>query len=388
MAIQQSASWESEQLFLDGDSYFDALRNAVERSKTSIDIESYILENDPLSESVITCLIAAQNRQVHVRILIDGLGGGSWALENEPRLKNIGIELRVYHPLPWLMFPSLLRNVLAVQNFLRFALRMNRRNHRKTCVVDGKCMFLGSMNLSVFHSKRLHGESAWRDTGVCVLGPGVVAVQNAFELTWKKSWRIGLSIRAPSLPWRKQSLLTSHPLVRLNNTMVLRWKMYNQLLKRIRTAKNTVWLTNAYFVPHGTLLRALEQAAKNGADVRLLLPQKSDVVFLPWVSAAFFQALVKNGVRVFEYLPGMIHAKTMVIDSWCAVGSSNFNSRSLRHDLEIDVVLTSADSRKSLVCAFENDLSTSEEVTVTSFSRRPVWQRILGRLALMVKYWL
>ena len=380
--------WDSERLYIDGDAYFRDLELAIDVAQKSILFETYIVDEDALSREVVKCLVNAAHRGVEVRILVDGLGAGAWALRHGKDLQIQGIEIRVYHPLPWLLFPHFIRSVFHARSFFRFLFLINRRDHRKVCVVDFKKAFVGSMNLTAWHSRKLKGVKAWRDTGVAVEGRQVSLLSVAFENAWRRSWKMGVHTFRPPMLWRKQNVFEGSSSVRLNHTRVLRWRGYAELLQRLKTAHKTIWLTNAYFVPHGSIMRALSQAARAGVDVRLIVPQHADVPFMPWVSAAFYHALIQKGVQIYEYMPGMIHAKTMLIDDWCTVGSSNFNHRSLLHDLEADVVLQHYTSKFRLREAFLTDLGMSVRITNESFYNRPRWQRFLGKLVLAMKYWL
>ncbi|GAH09354.1 unnamed protein product, partial [marine sediment metagenome] len=153
--------------------------------------------------------------------------------------------------------------------------------------------------------------------------------------------------------------------------------------------KQRIWITNAYFVPDNVLLKRLRDAANNGIDVRILLPKKSDVMVMPWASSTFYYRLLKSGVKIFEYLPSMLHAKSLIIDNWALIGSSNLNHRSLLHDLEADIMLKSTESIKQLESDFLNDLTQSREVELDSWHIiRPLRQRLVGRMVLYMKYWI
>ena len=381
-------TWSSEKIYLEGDHYFGDLKAEIEGAQRSILFETYLVEEDALSRDVVCCLERAAARGVEVKVLVDGVGGGAWAHRHGKALQEKRIDLRVYHPLPWLLFSSFKSSFFHFRYFFRFLLLLNRRDHRKVCVVDRRKAFVGSMNLTAWHSRALRGSQAWRDTGVKVEGAAVSLLSDAFENAWRKSWRLGVHTFRPPAVWRRQNIFTGRSPVRLNYTPVLRWRRYAELVQRLREARSSIWLTNAYFVPQGSLLRELHQSARRGVDVRLIVPKHSDVLFMPWVAAAFYHALIKKGVHIYEYLPGMIHAKTMLIDDWCTVGSSNFNHRSLLHDLEADVVLQQPASQNKLREAFLTDLNLSQKVTLDSFAERPWWQQFLGQLVLIIKYWL
>jgi cardiolipin synthase len=165
----------------------------------------------------------------------------------------------------------------------------------------------------------------------------------------------------------------------------LRSENYLDLLVKILGAQGRVWITNAYFVPDASLIRVLRIAAEAGVDVRIVVPAFSDVVFIPWVTSAFHLGLLRAGVRIFEYTGSVLHAKTMLIDDWGLVGSSNLNHRSLLHDLEADVVLGSKEATSALAEQFVADCAHSREVTLRNWKSRPLLERIVGRMLLVVR---
>jgi len=176
--------------------------------------------------------------------------------------------------------------------------------------------------------------------------------------------------------------------VRLNRTLRLRRKLYRDLLWRIGAARERIWLTNAYFVPKGRLLRALMAAARRGVDVRLLIPERCDHAVMYWIAASFYGLLLRAGVQIHEYQPAMLHAKTALIDGWATVGSTNLNHRSLMHDLEADVVLALPASLDALATAFRDDCTQAIAVDRSRIARRRRWQVLIGRLAFLMRYWL
>jgi cardiolipin synthase len=157
-------------------------------------------------------------------------------------------------------------------------------------------------------------------------------------------------------------------------------------LVRLVGAQRRIWIETAYFVPDGSLVRALRAAAEGGVDVRIVVPAVSDIFFIPWVTSAFHVGLLRAGVRIFEYTGSMMHAKTMLIDDWGLVGSSNLNHRSLFHDLEADVVLASEEASCSLEQQFERDCSGSREVALDTWHERSWIERALGRLLLWMRW--
>ena len=393
-------TWDSEQVICDGDKWFDALIADLEKAAKIIDIETYIYARDALGERLSTALAAAAARGVAVRLLVDGVGAAPWVRPGGGALVRAGVAVRVWHPPLWVIFSPLRWPAIVLRRLWRASAAMrklNRRDHRKVCVIDGQVAWVGSFNIDGRHLRSLHGDAAWRDCGARVSGGGVRFLERAFARAWRHAWRMGprLTPPVPLLPLATAALGAGHSarsrrregvLVRLNDGLRLRRRNHRDLIKRMKNAKKRVWITSAYFLPPPALLRALAAAAAAGADVRVLVPGNSDVVFMPWIAWAFAHKLAKLGVGMFEYTPGMIHAKTVVIDDWACVGSTNLNQRSWLHDFEADVVVTHAESRRILEQAFVSDLAHARRDGVGA--TRPSWQRLLGRIGLFFAYWL
>lgn len=372
-----------EQIFFDGSSYFDALLRDISQAKQSIDLETYIFVADSLGEKIAAALMAAVQRKVEVRLVVDSAGTPDWGGSLSEKLEQAGVKNRVFHPFPWRLYqwsyskihlPGLLKAVYLL-------LKMNSRNHRKTCVIDKNIVYVGSFNISQCHlSKKQHGEG-WRDTGVRLSEVDSTVLQQAFMQVWQ-------SLPIPERIKTSFRRVRNNPLIRLNNTWHRRRALYKNLLRRIGKCQQRIWITNAYFVPDNFLLRKLKKAAKKGVNVCILLPRESDVLFIPWASTTFYAQLLKAGVRIFEYLPSMLHAKTLILDDWMTVGSSNLNYRSLLHDLEVDINITQNESKKILVEQFQIDIKNAKAISLTDWQRRPLYQRFFGYLLLYIKYWL
>ncbi len=383
-----SKVWQNEELFFRGDAYFSELERGLDRAKTSIDFETYIFEDDVLGKKICAALQRASMRGVAVRLLVDGVGASNWIQTASRSLLESMVEVRVFHPLPWLLLPHAFWNISVLAKAYGFLVKANRRNHRKVCLIDHAHAFVGSLNVSSCHIESYAQSESWRDTGAHVVGDTVKEFERAFEIAWTESWRITQDWLRPPALFRKRPSVVGSGLVRLNHTRTLRKAGYNRLLDLLLRARKRIWITNAYFVPPGSLLRTLAACAQQGTDVRILVPAKSDVFFMPWVAAAFYYALLKAGVRLYEYLPRVLHAKTILLDQLAFVGSSNLNQRSYKHDLEADVVLRFEHSLQNLEDAFLADLTFAREITIKEWQDKPWWQKLLGRIALLLRYWL
>jgi cardiolipin synthase A/B len=382
--LPKTGNITNETIYSDGSQHFNALIHDIIHAKDSVELETFIFSKDALGDRIVTALEATARRGVHIRILVDGAGSPLWTTNYAKRLENAGVKTHVFHPYPWQLW-NWSRSVVKLPWLLKFVyliLKSNSRNHRKISIIDEKIAYIGSANISKHHLSRSEGGDAWRDTSARITNTDLTELCKAFNAAWYHR----------SIKERVRDLfqhIRQDPTIRLNHTRHRRRILYKHLLRRIGNCKHRVWITNAYFVPDNFLLKKLKESARKGVDVRVLLPKKSDVMMMPWASSTFYFSLLKAGVRIFEYLPSVLHAKSIIIDQWSSLGSSNLNHRSLLHDLEADVNLKNSHSRKRLEALFLNDLQASREVKLDSWFRlRPLRQRLLGRVFLYLKYWI
>ncbi|WP_423062859.1 phospholipase D-like domain-containing protein [Candidiatus Paracoxiella cheracis] len=373
-----------EQIFSNGKNHFDALLNDIAHAKKSIDLETYAFHNDHLGQQIATALAAAAKRGIKVRILVDGCGSPLWSTSFAKMLEQTGAVTKVFHPFPWQLW-NWSRSVVKLPLLLKWIyliLKINFRNHRKVCVIDKKIAYIGSFNISKHHLETSEGGDNWRDLSVRLSGIDISELNKAFNGAWHHR-TVRERIRDIFRQVRKD------PPIRLNYTRHRRRILYKNLLRKIAQCKQRIWITNAYFVPDNFLLKKLKDAAQSGIDVRILLPRNSDVMMMPWASSTFYYSLLKAGVRIFEYLPSMLHAKSLILDNWMLIGSSNLNHRSLLHDLEADINITTPDAKQTLEQQFLSDINQSREISLDSWNTmRPRRQRIMGRLVLYMKYWI
>jgi len=376
--VGRESGWDSEQIYCDGDEYFSAVLSSIESARESVFVESYIFDSDTLGKRLVDALQAARGRGVEVRVLIDGVGSANFISRSLSAVRRSGLEIRVHHPLPWQIVPNFLfAKGLGLRAFLRVFSLANSRNHRKLIVIDGQMAFVGSLNVSEVHLAEVLNSHSWHDVGVRLQGELCSLLNLIFQKTWNKSWRSTASgFLKPQLPLRLRLPIPESPFIIRNDGRKLRHQALSERLQMIHGARRRVWIANAYFVPGGQLLRSLMAAARRGVDVRILLPQISDVHFMPWVSRAFYESLIRHGVRVYEYTPRVLHAKVMLTDETAWIGSSNLNHRSLLHDLELDVVLNSDASLRRLEEIFTADFNSSHEIDKLSGAGQPLLQRM------------
>lgn len=381
-------SWTGEKLYFRGDNYFQDLLKAIRHARSSIDFETYIFEEGRLGDQVVSALARAAKRGVRVRLLVDGIGSPDFASQYGPRLEESGVRFRSYRYLMdyfavrgWKGFLSLFRNLRRLWGWGQ------HRDHRKLCILDGKEVWVGSFNVSDLHLEGVRGPQAWRDTGMRLQGVRIPVFTLAFQLAWEEK---------ASSPWtfshgkkllRQVERGVLEGPVRLNVTLRLRRLFNRRLALRLVGAKKRIWLTTPYFLPTRPLFRALLKAARQGCDVRLLLPGPSDVPMVRWASMVFYPHLLRAGCRIFEYQGRVLHAKSLLVDGVSYVGSSNLNHRSLLHDLEIIVLPQKKASLRALERQFELDLRHSREASLAELAARSFGSKMLSALFFQFRYW-
>ncbi len=376
-------TWTSERLFFDGDEYFESVLLDIDGARMSINVEMYIFNDDLLGQKVAAHLIAAHERGVKVRILVDGIG--SWGFFD--RLYGIfqkrGIEVKFYNPMPF-YHPHFEKadGLKKISVWGARLWRVNRRDHRKIIIIDEAILYTGSFNLTAEHT-RLHIEGPWKDMGVRVTGDHI----RFGVLNFLKLWRLRDYYRYRrqqkgqlNFNWRTSPL-------RLNQTIIRRRFFYNDFLQRIGGANERIWLMTPYFIPKRRLIRFLVKAAERGVDVRLLISQRTDVKFFAWLQYFYYDYLIKKGVKVYQYTTAVLHAKNYIIDDFMTVGSTNLNHRSFIHDLEIDLAIVDEHNKRVIEAHFIESTQAQKTVTLETLEQRPFRDRFLSRLFFIFKYW-
>jgi len=365
--------WKTETLICSAQTYYQEILSGLAVAKDSIELEAYIFEQDSIGQQVTTALIAAAARGVQVRVLVDGIGSYyalDWLIEC---LNHPGIELKVYHPVPWRLkvYRFALTRRHWLQQCLLLLLRLNHRNHRKLCVVDRQVAWVGSINICESHLP--DRQPPWRDLAVRLEGEGVEDLSEDFATLWRRYLR-----PEPRLGRFQQFRTNLSPLSRLGKNRAL--------IRLMNGARQRLWIENAYFSPSASIVRAIKRAAQRGVDVRLIVSAQSDIRFFPALTATYYSDLLKQAVSVFEYQTGIIHAKAMLIDEQAVIGSSNMNHRSLLHDLELDVLLNQPDTIRQLADELAADMQRSEQVGLEDMPRYQL-NILMGWLPRLLRYW-
>ena len=369
---KHTGSWSKEELFTDGDAFFEDVIHSIDAARHCVDFETYIFNRDAIGERVLDSLIQAAGRGVKVRLLLDGVGSFDWTPNEVAEVRLKGIDVRIFHPLPWYQTASLYK-------FVKSWEKMKRRDHRKCIIIDQKIAYVGSANVTGSHCKSVAGKEAFRDTCVKLEGKSIGILQREFNWTWESA--------PPMVVATPPCLSKGSNGVRANSSKLSRQWLFKDLFLRITRAQRRVWIMTPYFVPRLSLLYAFRAATRRGVDVRILLPRKSDVGPLRRLAHNFYSILLKHKVRIFEYCPTTLHGKICLIDDLLIIGSSNLNYRSLIYDYELDVVLTKTETIEQIEQHFKEDFKNSEEIQAAKWQARSIGDRVMEKLVLPFKNW-
>ena len=342
-------------LLHDGPATFSEMIHLIDRAKHSVALEVYIFRSDEVGEQMAQALLRAAERGIGVRLLVDWIGTRGTSRKFFPRLRRAGIEVAVFSALGFRRWFGLVP-----------------RDHRKLLVVDGHVGITGGFGVGrewTTGIQKVH-RSRWRDTAVRIEGEAAGDMTRAFDRMWSRATgkeRRG-SHRFLRRPARGAHLdpSTDRPaLVGIVEGEPLRLRISRALQIQAISARRSIWIATAYFTPSPSEVEALNGAARDGVDVRILVPSRNDHPWVSFLARRYYRRLLTNGVRIWEWQGEMMHAKTSVIDGrWVRVGSTDFNPLGVAINYELDAVIEDATLGKQAEEMFLADLEGSREITL------------------------
>ena len=357
-------------LLRDGAEAYPAMLAAIASARSTVCLETYILRGDRTGTRFAEALMERARRGVEVNLTYDAWGSDV-PDELLARLHEAGVRTVAFHPIRW------------GGRLGRFFARVWRRNHRKSLIVDRTVGFTGGMNLSDDYAAVEDGGRGWRDTHLRLEGPAALELQQLFLETWRRA-RLDVPRYAHEgrRPEAEVKVIGSE--LRASKKRIRR-----AYLDAIRTARERVLITNAYFLPTFPVRRALSSAARRGVDVRVILAGTTDVKAVLLAARATYGRFLRAGLRVFEWQGRVLHAKTAVVDGrWSTVGSSNLDALSLRVNLEVNAVIEDERFARALERMFEEDLGACREITLDEWRHRSWGERLVSWLAYLFREWL
>ncbi|MCF7794132.1 MAG: cardiolipin synthase [Candidatus Cloacimonetes bacterium] len=350
-------------LLIDGNETFKDIFKGIEEAKDYVLIQFYMVHDDVLGRQLKDLLVKKNQEGVRIYFLYDDIGSHLLPKSYVEELREKGIQITSFK----------------TRKRFSFKLRLNFRNHRKIVIVDGKKAYVGGCNISKKYLGIHPKYGYWRDTHVMIEGPAVQTIQLPFLSDWY--WVTNF---IPDLNWEPEAVpgcnnkvlsVSSGPADEQETCGIF-------FVQAINSAKKRLWIVSPYFVPDQQVLTSLQLAAMRGVDVRLVIPQKSDLLLTYLSSFSYLEETTRSGVKVYRYKKGFLHEKVMLIDDDKAVvGTANLDNRSFRINFEINLLFSDKNFASRVEAMLNDDLQNSFQVGVEDYSKRPIWFKLAVKIA-------
>ncbi|HEY6220203.1 MAG TPA: phospholipase D-like domain-containing protein [Gemmatimonadaceae bacterium] len=353
IAAADVSSGNSVRLLRDGPATFAAMLDAIHSARTSVLAECYIFRSDEVGKQFADALAAAVQRGAKVQVLLDWIGirGTSSSLING--MRKAGIELAIFNR----------------PGFRRW-LGLVPRDHRKLLVVDSSLGITGGVGIGREWTTGILSQdrARWRDTSVSITGPAARDMEQAFDHMWRRA--TGTERRGSHRFLRRKARgahldpsVATPSLVGIIEGEPLRLRVARAFQMQAISAERSIWIATAYFAPSVAEVEALNGAARDGVDVRILVPSRNDHPWVSLLARRYYRRLLTNGVRIWEWQGEMMHAKTSVVDGrWIRVGSTDFNLLGVAINYELDAIIEDSAVGRQAEEMFLSDLDGSIEI--------------------------
>jgi cardiolipin synthase len=354
---------------------YGAMLEAIHGARDNINIVMFTFSDGPIGQMFANALIERQHHGVHVALEYDSLGSLQTPASFFEWLQQNGIAVLEYRPID------------PLEAKLHWSL--SHRNHRKMVIVDGRIAFTGGVNISEVYGSGLGSRAqktpieSWRDTDIQVEGPAVAEFQRLFIDEWKHQQGPPLC----SCNYFPKIERKGKAIMRVIGSVPQRFSLiYVTLISAIVNSETRVYLTDAYFAPDHQMLHAIEDAARRGVDVRLMLPGKSDEPLIVSAARSHYHALLKAGVKIYEWQGEMLHAKTASIDGvWSTVGTSNLDWWSIARNNEVNAIILGHSFGDEMDMMLRNDIENSEQIEPDQWKHRPLLERFDETVARIIE---
>ena len=356
------------EVLLNGEQIFPSLMDAVRSARRTITYAQYYYEDGPVARDLAEALAERCRAGLGVNVLLDAFGSLNMPREYADLMSVSGCHVAWFRPLGQYVFRRYLN-----------------RNHRRIVVVDGRVGFTGGAGVSRKWMGNGRTDGHWRDTDVRVEGPVVEYLQAAFAENWLEATGIVLGGEA-YFPRPIEPRGQVYAQVARSSPAGGGAAMYTTFLLALSAARQSLLVTNPYFVLDDTMREAVLRTVRRGVRVAVLVPAAIDHNVVRQASRAQFGELLRAGVEIYEYTPALLHAKTMVIDGvWATVGSTNLDNLSFAYNDELNLIVYDRGVAQQLVHVFNEDVGVSQRVTYEKWKRRGLGARLLEVLALPIR---
>jgi len=353
-------------ILLNGEGTYPSLWKDIQAAKRTVTVKLYYSQPGAVADTMAKYLSDRAKAGVRVLVLLDAFGSQPLTEKWREGLITAGVEVAWLRPLKWYTLH-----------------KAAQRSHVRAIVIDGRVGYTGGFGLADYWLGDGRHADQWRETNVRFQGPTVAALQAAFASGWAEAEGELLTgdMFFPPIAFEEEGNVNAglmHSLPTIGSTPAERF-----LALTIAGSRETLYISNAYFVPNDDFCTLLTNAAKRGVDVRVLtVSGETDVKTTWYAGRALYEKLLEGGVKIYEYTPTMMHAKTIVVDGiWTAVGSMNFDNRSIAFNNESQIVALDVDVGQRMNEIFLEDLEYSEEMKLETFRKRSWKGKLLEQAA-------
>jgi cardiolipin synthase len=347
-------------ILTDGHEKFKQLFIDIKAAKHHINVEYYTIYNDKLGNEFVDLLTEKAKEGVRVRVIYDSWGSGGKNNKLYKRLREAGGHVEAFLMPKWQIM----------------SLHVNNHDHRKLVIIDGDIGYIGGFNIGDQYLGRLEKFGYWRDTHLRVVGDAVLAMQSRFFIDWNATNKYQkLKFGEEYFPSHDtggdvaMQIVSSGPDSESN-------QIYQGYLRMISMAHESITIQSPYFIPNQAIMDSLAIAAKSGVHVRIMIPSKPDHMFVYRATEYYASVLANDGIEVYAYNKGFLHAKTIVIDNRIvSVGSANMDIRSFSLNFEVNAFLYSERLALEMEAIFEKDLLDSQLLASEYFAEQSSWKR-------------
>jgi len=378
-------------LLKNGDEIFPLLLGLIAKAKKSIYIDQYAFHDDDVGIKISNALKERAGEGVEICITYDYLGSRGTSRSFWEDLEQHNIEIRPFNPIPWWT-----------------VIRANNRDHRKIILIDREIGLIGDFGIGNQYAGDGKSNGSWRVNALLIKGPAIKDLEEVFLESWEEADHgfinkdlpfpliniildIPFSLFSGSQVTAETELLHSLSLKVSGEVRIIsstpNWgstEIFDAFLLAFKAAKKSIYITQSYFIPNSRVQEALIDASLRGVEVKIILPQKPDVLLVKSAAELSYEELLEGGIRIFERKGTMLHTKTIVIDGiWSSIGSCNIDDRSFFLSYECNAVVYGRVFGNAMEEMFEEDLIDCEEITLERWRKRSWWKRLRNKLLIL-----
>lgn len=352
------------EVLTDGTRFYPAMLAAIASARETINMECYIFKKGEIGSAFVEALAERARAGVRVTLVMDAIGSfGAFHASAEP-LRRAGCRVEAYQAITWYRLG-----------------RLNNRTHRELLVVDGRVAFIGGAGVADWWARPTKGKPIWRDMMARVEGPVVSQIQGVAAENWLECCGEILTGAETYKPRDKADGVSAFALKSSPSDRATVSRVLFQTL--VEGANEECRVSTPYFLPDKAFRQALIRTAQRGVRMVVVVPgPRTDQRWVRLASRRMFGQLLKGGVRIYEYEPGMIHVKMLVVDRlWCAIGTTNLDNRSFEHNDEVNLTMRDETTAARLIADQDADIARSREITLREWQHRPLWEKLIGSVA-------